>query len=187
MLFDDFADALLLALVHQLGALFTQLRFAQRLFAIAHSLYIAERLFLDHFELLKHLGVFQVNVSLLSDVFHLLSGSVEVHVHYTDEVLPCKLHLLDRYFVKAGLLDLVELFRHFVVNHTLVNNCRKLIYLWIVLQVFLDVERKVVDLLLNEIVYLSVDLLHFELNFFVFDRANFWLWLWKLLLEILCY
>ena len=98
-----------------------------------------------------------------------------------------KLHLLDRYFVKAGLLDLVELFCHFVVNYALVYDCRELIYLWIVLQVFLDVERKVVDLLLNEIVYLSVDLVHFKLNFFVFDRANFWLWLWKLLLEIFCH
>ena len=83
-------------------------------------------------------------------------------------MLFCKLHLLNRHFVKLCFFDLVKLFGHFVVFYALVNNFSELIDLFKVQQFVLDMKRKLFHLLLNQVVNLSVYFLHFYFNLFVF-------------------
>ena len=169
MLFlDGLLDAFFLAFVHHVSPLNAHLCLSQGLLAISQSVDIAQCLLLDHFEFFDHLWILQVNLGCLSHGQHFLGRSSKIDVHHSDKVLFCKLHFLNRHFVKLSFFDLVKLFGHFVVFYALVNNRCELIDFFKVEQFVLDVEGKLFDLLLNQEVNLSVNLLHFKFNLFVF-------------------
>lgn len=153
---------------------------------LLQALNVTKGLLLDDFKFFDHFFVLEIYVGLLSHVQHLLRRPAEVHVHDPDEVLLRKFDLLNRRFVNANLLNLIEFPRQLVVLDALVNDLSQLINLGEVLQLVLNMERKLLYLLLDKEVHFSVNFLHLQLDLFVLYRLGlaYTYWLGKLFLQV---
>lgn len=183
LLLDGLLNAFFLAFVHHLSPLNAHLCLREGLLAISQTVDVSQSLLLNHLEFFDHLWILKVDFGCFSHGQHFLGWSLEIDVHHSDQVLFCKLHLLNRHFVQFCFFNLVKLFGHFVVFYALVDNQSELIDLFKVLQFVLDMERKLFDLLLNQVVNLSVYFLHFNFNFFVLHCLEGTLGLWMLPLD----
>ena len=148
---------------------------------------VSKGLLLNHLELFNHLGVLKVDLGLVCHVNHLLRRPVKVHIHHSSQVLASKFQFLDRGLVDLALLHLAEFLRHLVVLNRFIYDIVDFLDFLEGLELVFDVERKLLHLLVDQKVDLTINFFHFKLNFFVFDGAEFGDRLWELAFDVLCH
>ena len=121
---------------------------------------VLEHLLLDDLEFINDLRIVQIDLRIGRHVEHFLSRPSKVHIHHSNQVLLSKLDFLDSDLVDFGLFNLTKLLGHPVILNVALYNGLQSVNLRVVLKIVFNVERKLLNLLVNENVDFFVNLLH---------------------------